>query len=232
MQEIQGLGAFHNAGDTGLDLRHRPGHGFQAPPGVETFSYEFENFFHPFVAQLIKQAQPDLGGRDARPGIPGQPGPDLYIRHTRRPDHGQRPLLRAFPPNVAIDPGAIDVSFGGPYANYNWELLYHIPVMVAVHLSNNQRFAEAQKWFHLVFDPTSTDTKVPTPERFWKSFVFRGDAPIQNINTLITLLSRHRPGAGKGQGRSHHRLQRASWPIRSSRTSWRAAGRAPTSGTS
>ena len=61
--------------------------------------------------------------------------------------------------------------------------------MIAVHLSNNQRFAEAQKWFHLVFDPTSTDTSVPPPERFWKSFVFRNDLPIQNINTLISLLS-------------------------------------------
>ena len=39
-----------------------------------------------------------------------------------------------------------------------------------------QRFAEAQKWFHLVFDPTSTDTTVPPPERFWKSFVFRNDS--------------------------------------------------------
>ena len=80
---------------------------------------------------------------------------------------------------MQIDPNplVIDLAPGGPYANYNWELLYHIPVMVAVHLSNNQRFAEAQKWFHLVFDPTSTDTSVPTPQRFWKFLVFRGAEP-------------------------------------------------------
>ena len=83
----------------------------------------------------------------------------------------------------------IDVSIGGPYANYNWELLYHIPVMVAVHLSNNQYYAEAQKWFHLVFDPTHTDATVSAPQRFWRSFVFNGDGAIDNINTLLTLLS-------------------------------------------
>ena len=90
---------------------------------------------------------------------------------------------------VTLEDQTIDVSIGGPYANYNWELLYHIPVMIAVHLSNNQRFAEAQKWLHLVFDPTSTDTSVPPPQRFWKSFVFRGADGISDINTLVSLLS-------------------------------------------
>lgn len=90
---------------------------------------------------------------------------------------------------VTLEDQTVDVSIGGPYANYNWELLYHIPVMIAVNLSHNQRFAEAQQWFHLVFDPTSTDTSVPPPERFWKLFVFRGADDISDINTLISLLS-------------------------------------------
>src|SRR4029453_2606268 len=65
--------------------------------------------------------------------------------------------------------------------------------------SNNQRFAEAQKWFHYVFDPTSTDTNTPVPDRFWKFLAFRtppetaGDLPayndIQKINTLLRLLT-------------------------------------------
>jgi hypothetical protein len=91
--------------------------------------------------------------------------------------------------SVTLNPQQIDVKSWQPYANYNWELLYHIPVMIAVHLSNNQRFAEAQKWFHLVFDPTSTDTSVPPPTRFWTSFVFRQGGDVQDINTLLQLLS-------------------------------------------
>ena len=52
-----------------------------------------------------------------------------------------------------------------------------------------QRFAEAQKWFHLVFDPTSTNMKVDPPQRFWKSFVFSGSGVPQDINALLQLLS-------------------------------------------
>ena len=57
----------------------------------------------------------------------------------------------------------IELHAGGPYSVYNWELLFHIPLAVAVHLSKNQRFVEAQRWFHYIFDPTSNDTSVPVP---------------------------------------------------------------------
>jgi len=42
----------------------------------------------------------------------------------------------------------------GPYALYNWELFFHIPFLIATRLSKNQRFEEAQKWFHYIFNPT------------------------------------------------------------------------------
>src|SRR5436309_6031388 len=85
-------------------------------------------------------------------------------------------------------PKEIDLTDGGPYANYNWELLFHIPVMIAVHLGKNQRFAEAQRWFHYIFDPTCTDD-VPAPQRFWKFLRFRRDAGVQDIDTLLAVLS-------------------------------------------
>jgi len=34
----------------------------------------------------------------------------------------------------------IDVSDTGAYSIYNWELFFHAPVLVATHLSKNQRF--------------------------------------------------------------------------------------------
>ena len=83
---------------------------------------------------------------------------------------------------------AIDVGIGGPYANYNWELLYHIPVTVAVN-PQQRRFPEAQKWFHLVFDPTNADTTVATPKRFWKSFVFSDGGIVRDLNSLLQLLN-------------------------------------------
>ena len=87
---------------------------------------------------------------------------------------------------VHSHPHEIDVTPGGAYSTYNWELFYHVPVAIAVHLSKNQRFAEAQKWFHYVFDPTCTDGG-PAPQRWWKFIAFRhGDTT--NVEALIELL--------------------------------------------
>ncbi|WP_239287689.1 Tc toxin subunit A-related protein [Candidatus Nitrotoga sp. 1052] len=61
----------------------------------------------------------------------------------------------------------LDFTSGGAYSAYNWELFFHVPITIAIHLSKNQRFAEAQRWFHYLFDPTD-DSDGPTPERFWK----------------------------------------------------------------
>jgi len=150
-------------------------------PYVETFSYDFRNFFHPFVGDLIKQLN--------QTSIAGLLDPDFLATLDLPYTAEDYTPLDSDTVSVTLEDRVIDVSIGGPYANYNWEMLYHIPVLVAVHLSSNQRFAEAQKWFHLVFDPTSTDTSEPTPERFWKSFVFRSGIDIQNVNTLLSLLS-------------------------------------------
>jgi hypothetical protein len=185
MREVEGLGAFHNAGDIGLVYQlgtSQDGDGaILRLPYQEKFSYTFGNFFHPFVGDLIKQLN--------QSSVAGMLDPafleSLHYAYTS----ADYTVLDAATVSVALEDQDIDVSIGGPYANYNWELLFHIPVMIAVHLSGNQRFAEAQKWFHLVFDPTSTDTTVPPPERFWKSFVFRTGQGIGDINALVALLS-------------------------------------------
>lgn len=66
----------------------------------------------------------------------------------------------------------VDFSYSGAYSVYNWELFFHTPFLIATQLSKNQRFEEAQKWFHYIFDPTATDSPEnaasPGPERFWR----------------------------------------------------------------
>ncbi|MCX6543102.1 MAG: insecticidal toxin protein [Acidobacteria bacterium] len=80
---------------------------------------------------------------------------------------GYRPSALVRPPypmrELAFDP----VGPASGYAVYNWELFYHIPLAVAIHLSRNERFDEAQKWFQYIFDPTD-DSDGLTPERYWK----------------------------------------------------------------
>ncbi len=84
----------------------------------------------------------------------------------------------------------IDVSDDGPYSVYNWELFFHAPLAIAVHLSKNQRFTEAQKWFHYIFDPTCNDSSVPAPERFWKFLRFRNETNTDFIQEMLKELAK------------------------------------------
>ena len=104
--------------------------------------------------------------------------------------------------------------------------------MIAVHLSNNQRFAEAQKWFHLVFDPTSTDRPCRRPSASGSPSCSGNGPGIQNINTLLALLStpdaQLGAGADPGQDGRHHRLQRdPGQPVRAARRGPHPAERLP-----
>jgi Tc toxin complex TcA C-terminal TcB-binding domain len=162
----------------------------QAPdtsgPSADPFpTYTLQNFYHPLVGRLIKQLNqgPVAGMLD--PGFLKSIAADFFTTDYQNTAAVKKPYPKK----------DMDLSIGGPYANYNWELLYHLPVAVAVHLSQNQRFAEAEKWFHLVFDPTSTDTSVPEPQRYWKFLYFRTEqdpgsaANITDIGSLLELLS-------------------------------------------
>ncbi|KAH7186849.1 hypothetical protein DER44DRAFT_737180 [Fusarium oxysporum] len=76
--------------------------------------------------------------------------------------------------------------------DYNWELFYHIPMLVADRLMSNQRFAEAQTWLRYIFDPTDT-SPLPKPARYWKTKPFvqmqSGDYAEQMIASIFTALA-------------------------------------------
>ena len=185
MRQVEGLGAFHYADDIGLVYTLGTSQDSDGTvtrlPFQEKFSYVFENFFHPFVGNLITRLNTT--------SVAGLLDPCFLDCLHAAYSSADYTVLADQTSAVTLEDQTVDISIGGPYANYNWELIYHIPVMIAVHLSGNQRFAEAQKWFHLVFDPTSTDTSVPPPGRFWRSFVFRHAGSIEDINSLVGLLS-------------------------------------------
>jgi hypothetical protein len=149
-------------------------------PGSDV-SYEFENFFHPYVGELIERLN--------KGSVAGLLDPAYQEQKLKDPGFFDTFYSPAAAGRVTSFPKDIDVRPGGPYSNYNWELLFHVPLSIAVHLSNNQRFAEAQSWFHYVFDPTSTDTSVQGPARYWKFLAFRRDTEAQNIVKAVALLS-------------------------------------------
>lgn len=160
------------------------------------YTYTFENFFHPFVGELIEKLNKEslpamldpvfLDALDQSPDtakVPPNSFFKLFDAFYKKPANSDLAVVEGFPKEI-------DVLEGGPYANYNWELLFHIPLTIAVHLSKNQRFAEAQRWFHYIFDPTSNDTSIPPPQRFWKFLAFRRDDEVTQIDELLALLSK------------------------------------------
>lgn len=125
--------------------------------------YRFFPFYHPYTGLLLRELN--------RSGVDG-----LLNRRLQR-------LPESYPPNTgfsfaAYQPVApaeadatasrdiIDFDRRGAYASYNWEAFFHAPFLVACKLSQNQRFEEAMRWFHRIFDPTNTEA-LGTPQRFW-----------------------------------------------------------------
>lgn len=141
------------------------------------FSYTFENHFHPFVGELIERLN--------KGSIAGLLDADF---HESLEEHFFKDIYdpNQSEPTVAVDysPKVIDVQEGGAYAVYNWELLFHIPFIIAVHLSKNQRFAEAQRWFHYIFDPTARDGQ------FWRFLAFRQESALKGIDELLRVFAK------------------------------------------
>jgi Tc toxin complex TcA C-terminal TcB-binding domain len=154
------------------------------PREAGNYDYGLVNFFHPLIGPLIQQLNQATGDPLAAlldPGFLAGLSSDFFTTdYTPSTD----PLVRVHAGRKMID---LDRSL--PYANYNWELIYHIPVAIAVHLSQNGRFAEAQKWFHYVFDPTSKDMSVDPPARYWKCLYFRDNPVTASLVDQLTLLS-------------------------------------------
>src|SRR5271157_617120 len=150
--------------------------------------YHFDLHAHPYVAELVDRLN--------QHSVPGLLQADTEYHRKRdgrleplKDSHGKvqtladgtpipRPVLyEELFSRTSYNPSSLvgqpypvkdlDFSSSGAYSVYNWELFYHIPLTIAIHLSQNQRFEEAQNWFHYVFDPTD-DSDGPTPERFWK----------------------------------------------------------------
>jgi hypothetical protein len=145
--------------------------------------YAFTTHYHPLVDELIDKLNTD--------GLPAMLEPSWQSSLARDlAAAGGQPGLYVPGPNVKSFPREeIDVSDDGAYAIYNWELMFHAPLLIAVHLSTNQRFEEAQRWFHRIFDPTSTETRVPAPQRFWKFLRFRQETTPEFIADLLLALA-------------------------------------------
>ena len=160
------------------DLTIRPFGG--GPGGGPQPSTRFFSFYHPYVSAFIKLLN--------QGGIPS-----LLTPNTQKLIDGKG--VTAFeteynPNSQFVDkpypPEDVDFDFSGAYSLYNWELFFHAPMLIATRLSKNQRFAEAQQWFHYIFNPTDSSTD-SIPQRYWKVLPFQ-ETVSQRIQDLLMVL--------------------------------------------
>jgi len=164
-----------------------------------SFSLLFEMFYHPYVCEFIKQfnrygvdglLDPGSYGEESWP--PRQLISHEFFDASYEPDWVQPQLVDQPYPKEEVD-----FSYGGSYSLYNWELFFQAPLLIADRLSKNQRFEEAQQWFHYIFDPTAHFSqselngfrdKDPSA-RFWKVRAFFENADVKKtIEELLKLL--------------------------------------------
>ena len=146
----------------------------------------FEPLFHPFLCNILTQFY--------RKGIDGLHRPPAGEDFDRQLVPSRASPLNEYGPvegvTTVIDPEDIDFYPEGAYAGYNWELFFHMPLLVATRLSENQRFEEAQRWFHYIFDPTDISNH-PDPARFWRvrPFFELANEPPQTTYDLLRLIA-------------------------------------------
>jgi Tc toxin complex TcA C-terminal TcB-binding domain len=149
---------FHGRGDTQRDGATGP---------QQRLSYAFSLHQHPYAADLVRRLLED--------SVRGLQAADTEYTSGSLADGGPRPELydgeffgKYDPRSKVAQRPVKELDFkGGAYSAYNWELFFHVPLTIAIHLSKNGRYEAAQKWFHYIFDPTD-GSDGPAPERFWK----------------------------------------------------------------
>lgn len=126
--------------------------------------YRFLPFYHPYTALFIRELN--------RKGIDGLLSRNIQVNPQNFQPVNSFDFKAIYKPSTStlVDETAkkdtLDFSIGGSYSIYNWEMFFHAPLMIACKLTQNQRFEEAMRWFHYIFDPTNIEP-LPTPQRYW-----------------------------------------------------------------
>lgn len=155
------------------------------PSAPEDTTFQIDTFCHPLVSDLVTRLNDATGDPIAALCDPTYLASLETKYSTFLADDAYVVSALAQPPRKRIE-----LDLGKPCAVYNWELLHYLPVALAVYQTSKGYFPEAMKTFHLVFDPTTTDTSVPAPQRYWRFLGFRSDLGPTSITNAYDLLLR------------------------------------------
>lgn len=148
-----------------------------------TGSYRFYPHHHPYVCTLIREVRRNGILSMYLPDTTG-PAAELSLQQINDTDY----FSHLNPTDAVVAPypiDDIDFEHGGAYAQYNWELFFHIPFTVATRLSDGQQFQEAMDWFHTVFDPRRADTTLDLWKSYWKIRPFYEEEPAAAVTDWV-----------------------------------------------
>ena len=164
---------------------------------AQTLYLKFHVFFHPHVCAFIKTLN--------HLGVPGllslereqldndpQTGTKFNKEETVFDDvYDPAPIVHDDYPQENVD-----FRREAAYSLYNWELFFHAPLLIADRLSKSQRFEDAMKWFHYIFDPTNGSAD-ETPAKYWRFLPFHLNNENGRVEELLEKLNHGTPSEKK-----------------------------------
>jgi len=145
-----------------------------APDGTSTTAdvttWTASLFYHPYVTTLLEQtyrhgvyatlrgsASFDGTARLFRQALDEGTDPSTFVGNTT-----VEPDLSALPAGLPEE--VFEFGADQAYGVYNWELFFHMPLLVATRFRELGRFEEAIRWLQVVFDPSDNSGT----DRIWR----------------------------------------------------------------
>ena len=175
-------------------------------PGVNSTEYQFDLISHPLVAEFYKRYRDGGNEQLFKRETQALPVSDSYYYSYsyynyyfsvylgyyiagdwEAWDLGQSLFSLNYKPSAKLiarpyPMPMIDFSFGTSNAIYNWELFFHVPMLLAEKMFQEQNYEEALKWYRMVFDPRLDlsdyeitrrwSRSLPKGSRFWRFLPF------------------------------------------------------------
>lgn len=173
--------------------------GYRFPSGnPDTCAFQITPFYHPFLGEIKETMErhglDSIFSRDTQLKATNFSFKDTFLPFSEKRIPPPRPTE-----TVSFD--TIDA-----YSDYNWELFFHLPFMIASKLNSDQRFEEAMSWFHRIFNPRgvafdSSEVPEAAPQRkYWVTKPFFNTTISEYTEQLINhiLLSSGQSPDGSG----------------------------------
>ncbi|MBO9204290.1 MULTISPECIES: Tc toxin subunit A-related protein [Niastella] len=161
-------------------------------------TYDVQNVYHPYTQSFLKNVKEYGVSNLFQPSTQGN-----TVYAVAKETYGAQNI--DLWPDGGVDFGKVTnvnwfkESFG-PFSVYNWELFFHVPLLIADRLSKSRQYEQARNWYQYIFDPTApgADNDI---RRYWQFLPFKTSA-IDDITTILYNLQSGIGSADVGAWRS------------------------------